>query len=177
MALRYYVSTYRPPVCDNEECKNYGSVISIDTSYVPHAEIGNSWRTFCPKCGDGAGWTLNKVEWDPLIQIDEIKIDMTIPLGFQKDPISNGITKPYWKHDCEKCVWLGSHWMGDRYYDFYWCENGESEVSKGSGIIRDGNLPEDNESFPHITIADLNYHGYGNVYDVLQRLVMAHIEQ
>jgi hypothetical protein len=81
MALRYYVNTYRSPACNNEECENYGDVISINTNYVPHAEIGESWRTFCPKCGDGAGWTLSKVEWDPLIQVDEIKINMTIPIN------------------------------------------------------------------------------------------------
>lgn len=177
MALRYYVSTYRPPTCSNIECADYGKIISIDVAYVPHAEIGESWRTFCPTCGDGTGWTLNKVEWDPLIQIDEIKIDMKIQILSPEPmtiPTGDGADKPYWQHDCDKCVYLGSRDIGYNRYDFYYCESSKSDENNFTGIIRDGNLPEDNSSYLSRSIAEWDGTDEEDVCNILKNLILKH---
>lgn len=171
MALRYYVSTYRPPICSNKTCDNYRKVIQIDYDYVQHADIGESWRTFC-SCGDGAGWTLNKVEYDRSIQIDEVKIDMLIQLPSTADiPIGDGESKPYWQHDCEKCIWLGSRIVDLMVFDFYYCPTKDSF----SGIIRSGNLPEDNESWPSEVIMKWDGGNKDDIGDILYTLIKAHL--
>jgi len=175
MALKYYVSA-RQPTCSNKECDNYGNIIPIDIDYVSRAKIGDSWRTFCPGCVDRAVWTLDSIEWDKTSHIDEIILNLRIQLGPQKDPVDNGVSKPYWIHDCEKCVWLGSHEFVNEYYDFYWCMNGKSEVSKGSGVIRNGNLTENNESYPYRVLSEWDSDELDrSVFNVLQRLVMTHL--
>ena len=179
MALRYYVSTYRSPTCDNKECENHGHIISIDTSYVPQAQIGESWRTLCD-CGDGAGWALNKVEWDPLIQIDEVKIDMKIQIHDSEvvdPPIGDGITKPYWQHDCDKCAYLGSRQYDDKYYDFYFCTEMSGD-GVGTGIIREGNNGDNNSSYLFRSIMSWQRAEVGTVdiCDDLQTMVIKHLE-
>jgi hypothetical protein len=146
MATRYNVSSYRPPVCQNEFCEWYGKIIPLDHEDVRHMLVGQSWRTFCPECGDGAGWTLDSVEWDKTSHIDELILNLRIQLGPQKDPVGNGVSKPYWIHDCEKCVWLGSRQIGDSHLDFYWCSWADS-AEIGTGIIRRGNDADNNESY------------------------------
>ena len=175
MALRYYVSTYRPPDCNNEDCAYYGKTIPLNIDYIPHAEIGESWREFCPTCGDGAGFTLNKIEWDPLIQIDEAIVEMKIQLGPQSAPIGNGITEPYWKHDCDECVYLGSRSIDDNHYDFYSCESSKSDENLFTGIIRNGNAPEDNESYPSRSIMGWSGDDLRDVCDVLKNMLIHHI--
>jgi len=179
MALRYHVSTYRPPTCGNKECDDYGKIISTDTVDVLAAEVGESWRTFC-SCGDGAGWTLNSIESDPTIQIDEIIVKLRIQILEPEPadiPIGNGITEPYWKHDCDKCVYLGSRKIDDSCFDFYYCESSKSDEYPFTGIIREGNEADNNSSYLSKSI--MWWAGEEEVADdvcnILRDLIMKHI--
>jgi hypothetical protein len=153
MALKYHVHTYRNPVCNNPECERHGEIIPIDQDMVSKYDVGMSWRTFCPGCGDGAGWTLDSVSWDKESEFNELIIEMKIPLNITSSPLGDGINTPYWKHDCDKCVWLGSHWGAKEYYDFYYCKENSGDPD-GCGIIRMGNEPENNESWPMRSLMD-----------------------
>jgi len=175
MALRYHVSTYRPATCSNKECDNYGKIISTDTVDVLAAEVGESWRTFC-SCGDGAGWTLDSIESDPTIQIDEVIIKLKIQIHFEPEPIDipvgNGITGPYWKHDCDRCLYLGSRRIDDSCYDFYYCEIKDSGVSPYTGIIREGNDPDNNSSYLQRSIMEWDAGDPNDVCSILKSLIL-----
>ena len=141
MAKRYYVSTYRPVVCSNTECERYGKIIPINQNCVRDAEVGECWRTFC-SCGDGAGWRLDKVEWDDSIRVDEVELTIKIQLGAEK------AAGPFWRHGCSDCVYLGSFMFGDDYKaDYYVCDAGDSSSPdmRYSGTIRHGHVEDDDE--------------------------------
>ena len=84
MGRRYHVSTYRSPLCSKPDCDRYGTVIPINYSYVKEAEVGTCWRSFC-KCGDGAGWRLDSVEWIKNKLEDEIIVNMKIELNLDSE--------------------------------------------------------------------------------------------
>lgn len=178
MPLKYHVTAYRNPVCDNPDCDRYGEIIPIDQDMVSKYNVGTAWRTFCPGCGDGAGWRLDSVSWDKESKFNELIIEMKIPLSITNAILGDGVDTPYWKHDCDKCVWLGSHWASDRYghhYDFYYCKENSFNDPDGVGIIRMGNEPVDHEAWPIRYIMSLDQEE-SPLYDDLRRRVVAHLD-
>lgn len=65
MTRTIVIEPYRETLCDNSSCPNYGKEIDPDLSWAmnapPKSIIGLSFRDFCPKCGDGAGWRIKDV--------------------------------------------------------------------------------------------------------------------
>ena len=87
-------------------------------------------------------------------------------------PIGNGITAPYWKHDCDRCVYLGSQKIEDSCYDFYYCEIKDSEVSPYTGIIREGNDPDNNSSYLQRDIMRWSAGDPNDVCSILKSLIL-----
>ena len=182
MAIRYTVKTYRPATCSNEECERHGDIIPFDEAYVRDAEVGESWRTYCV-CGDGAGWTLTKVESIDDIQIDEVVLEVKMQLTMENVPVGDGMLKPYWQHDCTSCEWLGSRAVrgefGVSYEDFYVCLDKEKELPNGSAIVRVNNTGGDYHSMPIYLALDWAGDDESCMHSVLKRKVekhLAHIE-
>ena len=68
-------------------------------------------------------------------------------------------SRPYFKHDCSRCTFLGHAWIdGVRRVDYYQCGN--------TYIAREGNKPEDNRSLP-INIVRM----FSHIDEVWSRLV------
>jgi hypothetical protein len=186
MANRYHIINYRPAECDNEECARHGQLIPFATSYVREMEVGSSWRTFCPECGDGAGWTLTKVEYVKDINVDEVVLEIKIQLPMDLTPVGNGLMTPYWQNDCDDCVWLGSTQCNEKLYDFYYCENkagkeaGLDRNLRDFGIIRTGNAEEAMEIHSLNTILNWKKDDSNQKYDVccsLQKRVVKYLEK
>lgn len=55
--------------------------------------------------------------------------------------------QPY-KHDCEKCVWVGWFHMGSGWANVYFCPNPLGDWYPGSVVIRYSNEPSDYWSSP-----------------------------
>jgi hypothetical protein len=152
----------------------------MDPKFVKLAKVGASWRTFCPECGDGAGWRLDKIEWDPLAQFDELHVDMKIQFLTDKHvdiPIGDGHTKPYWNHDCQECIYLGSRQVIDNKFDFYYCEPSGSDDYPYVGIIRGGNEPDNYDSHAFKSIEEPTDINENDAYDILSNLIAEYIHQ
>ena len=83
---------------------------------------------------------------------------------------------PFFTHDCNHCIYLGSIRTVQPYeivqpYDFYYCPNTKTG---GSCIIRDGNNPEDNQSFPWDIIK--SWKCQDSMWALMKQFVLTHID-
>lgn len=104
-------------------------------------------------------------------EMDEM-MDLSIPSD--TIPVGDGVSTPYWTHDCNQCTWLGSRIFEDcTRFDFYWC--GKASDDEGCGIIRNSNMPEDNESYLLGSMRQWSGHEPHDKADVLKQLVITHL--
>lgn len=60
------IEPYRGTLCDNPDCERYEQEIPPDLSWTKRLsrekilDVG-VFRSFCPSCGDGAGWKIKQV--------------------------------------------------------------------------------------------------------------------
>lgn len=72
--------------------------------------------------------------------------------------MSKAIFNPLYRHDCQRCVHLGTFRRESHGTDVYFC----SEAEGTSILLRDGDEPSDYRSFPEKVarnIAEQNLHG------------------
>lgn len=74
---------------------------------------------------------------------------------------------PYFNHDCEGCVYLGSI-TGAYNYDFHFCPE------QNSAIIREGNDAENYQSFPVDSV--LGWENDNSLWSLMKSMLLTHAE-